>query len=169
LDVCHAFFFPCPFSSTEPHIGSFVERKRLTTLRYELQTRLSADPALSKISIIAADPACVGGTDHYEPSTFPSHLYFTLKYVLVPLQSISSLLFPNGPLRSTTQVGKDLNFACWDEETLGEHPKAVYLDGRKIVGSSPESKDQEKQKRLWRESLGVVGLKEEETILKDWK
>jgi hypothetical protein len=51
---------------------------------------------------------------------------------------------------------------------LGEYPKAVYLDGRKIVGSSPESKDQEKQKRLWRESLGVVGLKEEETILKDW-
>ena len=168
LDVCHALSFPCPFPFTKPHIGSFLET-RLTKHRYELQKRLSASPALSKISIIAADPACVGGTDHYEPSTFPSHLYFALKYVLVPLQSISSLLFPNGPLRSTTQVGKDLNFACWDEETLGEYPKAVYLDGRKIVGSSPESKDQEKQKRLWRESLGLVGLKEEETALKAWK
>ena len=129
--------------------------------RYAFQNRLSSSATLKNVSIIAHDPAAVGGTNHYEIGTFPLHLYIMLKYLMVPVQAISTFFFPNGPMRTTTQVGKDLCFACFDEKSLGRNPKALYLDGVKISDSSPESHDVEKQERLWMETVELVGLKGE--------
>jgi hypothetical protein len=130
--------------------------------RYELQNRLAAAPTLSKISILAHDPAAVGGTNHYETQTFPLHLYVALKYLMVPVQAVATYFLPNGPMRTTTQVGKDLCFGCFDEKTLGENPGAIYVDGRKVTDSSPESHDVQKQGRLWRETVELVRLVKED-------
>jgi hypothetical protein len=42
----------------------------------------------------------------------------------------------------------DVLWACFDEGALGEFPKAVFLDGRRRVESSEESRNVEKQKKL---------------------
>jgi len=57
--------------------------------------------------------------------------------------------------------------ACFDVDKLGvgEFPKAVYLDGSKVVLPSLECRDEVKQEALWRDSLGLVGLGEGETAL----
>lgn len=129
--------------------------------RYAFQNRLDSS-TLKKISIIAHDPAAVGGTNHYETQTFPIHMYIILKYLMVPVQAVSTFFFPNGPMRTTVQVGKDLCFACFDEVVLGKNPKALYVDGVRIADSSPESHDVEKQERLWRETVELAGLKRED-------
>jgi hypothetical protein len=60
-------------------------------------------------------------------------------------------------------------WCCWDEEVLGkEERKGVYLNGRKLSDSSLESHEVAKQKDLWKGSLECVGLKEGETVLKNW-
>jgi hypothetical protein len=89
-------------------------------------------------------------------------MYIILKYLMVPIQAISTFFFPNGPMRTTAQVGKDLCFACFDEEVLGKNPRAVYVDGVRVADSSPESHDIEKQERLWRETVELVGLRRED-------
>ena len=86
-------------------------------------------------------------------------MYIILKYLLVPVQAISTFFFPNGPMRTTAQVGKDLCFACFDEKVLGKNPSTLYVDGTRIADSSPESHDVKKQERLWKETVELVGLK----------
>jgi len=129
---------------------------------YELQRRLDLSPKFSKISIMAMDPGAVAGTDLYE--TFPTWLYIILRYVLVPIQALVVFFSPNGPLRTPARVGKDLIFACWDEKVLGETPKAVYLDGKIVSGSSPESHDEVKQKALWRETVEILRLTHDASV-----
>ena len=75
---------------------------------------------------------------------------------------------PNGSLRSPKKSGGDLLRGAFDEEELGEHPKAVYLNGseRKVAGK--EARDEEKQRRLWMESLKLAGVQEGDTALKVW-
>ena len=67
-------------------------------------------------------------------------------------------------MRTTGQVGKDLVWMMQDRDVLGEG-KAVYVDGRRLVDSSVESRDREKQGRLWRETVALVGLRGKETVL----
>jgi hypothetical protein len=59
--------------------------------------------------------------------------------------------------------------ACFDEGTLGEHPKAVFLDGSQKAESSKESRDLEKHKALWADSLKLAAIKDGDTVLKDWR
>jgi hypothetical protein len=54
----------------------------------------------------------------------------------------------------------------FDEKTLGEHPKALYVDGTRISDTSPESRDKEKQKRLWEGSLQIAGVRDGDTVLR---
>ncbi len=78
-------------------------------------------------------------------------------------------LRPNGVVRTPAKTGRDTLFVCFDEETLGEHPKAVYVDGTRVGDPSPESHDEGKQKRLWEGSLRVARIKEGDTVLRNWK
>jgi len=138
----------------------------LIMFMYELQRRLSSDPALSKISIMAMDPGAVGGTDLYKP--MPWLMRIILSYIIVPLQWVLVYFFPNGQLRTASKVGRDLLFACFDEKIIGKHPGAVYLDGTRVSMTSVESKDQKKQMALWEGSLKLAGIKEGDTALKCW-
>ena len=58
---------------------------------------------------------------------------------------------------------------CFDREKFGEYPKALYVDGGVLYKTVPEANDEGLQRRLWKESLGFAGVKEGETVLKDWK
>jgi hypothetical protein len=78
-------------------------------------------------------------------------------------------LWPNGPFRTPKKFGQDMLFACFDEKTLGEHPKALYLNGTKVQKPSDESLDESKQKQLWEGTIAIAGIREVDTVLRDWK
>ena len=74
---------------------------------------------------------------------------------------------PNNGIRTPEQSGKDLLRAVFNVDTLGRHPKNVYLDGSLFLEPSIESKDQRKQKQLWMDSLKLAKVRAEETALKN--
>ena len=82
---------------------------------------------------------------------------------------------PNGFLRPTWRSANDLMSAAFDDapgrEPLTEqHPSEMrYLNGGELKESSVESVDETKRRALWDGTLGLVGLKEGETALKDWR
>ncbi|TVY13085.1 hypothetical protein LARI1_G008809, partial [Lachnellula arida] len=112
---------------------------------YELQRKLSADPELSKISVLSPDPGAMGGTGLLRDS--PAFIRFLTSYLLYYLQPIMVLLKPNG--------------------YLGEYPKAVYLGGSEKATPSVEARDEEKQRKLWVESLKFAKIRDGDTVLKD--
>jgi len=133
--------------------------------RYELQRRLDVDPDLSKISVISVDP---GGMATRLSRRGPLWILFITRILMPALEAIISLFTLNGFLRTTMKSGGDVLKACFDEETLGEYPKAVYLDGIRRAESSKESMDVEKQKALWADSLKLAAIKDGDTVLKDY-
>jgi hypothetical protein len=72
---------------------------------------------------------------------------------------------PNGWFRTPYKSATDVLTASFDEETLGKHPKTVYLNGSARAETSPEARDESKQKQLWEASVRLTGLKHGETVL----
>ncbi|KAH7327107.1 hypothetical protein BKA65DRAFT_62351 [Rhexocercosporidium sp. MPI-PUGE-AT-0058] len=134
---------------------------------YELQRRLDSDPALSNISILSMDPGAMGGTGITKRSG--PMIRFITGYLVPFFQHISVWLYPNGPLRPTWKSAQDLMLASFDENYLGTHPKATYLNGSVKAISSVESRDEAKQKQLWDESVQLAMIRDGETALKNWK
>ena len=99
----------------------------------------------------------------------PLHIRILMGYVVVVIQAIMVLFSPNGMLRGPKKSAEDLLLACFDEKKLGSSPKGVYLTGTKKIDSSVESRDEEKQKRLWKDSLKLARIKDGETVLRDWR
>lgn len=79
----------------------------------------------------------------------------------------ASAISPNGMFRTPEKSGQHLLRACFDTEELGECPKATYLDGSRNRETGDEVRDEEKQRRLWADSLKMTKLEEGETVLKD--
>lgn len=100
--------------------------------------------------MLALDPGAIGGTSLY--TYFPLYLYLFLNFILIPIQALLVLFFPNGRFRTVEKTGRDLLYACFDTKKLGERPGAVYLNGSERAESSVESRVLEKQDELWRES-----------------
>jgi hypothetical protein len=136
-------------------------------MRYELQRRLNLDPTLSKVSVISLDPGTMAGTGIARSS--PLYIRILMSYILVAIQYIMVSFSPNGMMRGPKKSADDLLLACFDEKELGEYPKSVYLTGSKKIDSSVESRDEEKQRRLWKDSLKLARIKDGETALKDWQ
>lgn len=109
----------------------------------------------------------MGGTSLTKAS--PLFILF-LTMVLLPLmQDIYVWFIPNGFMRPPWKSAKDLMLAAFDEENLGKHPRAVYLNGSEKSTSSAESRDEKKQKKLWEETVKLARLRESDTVLKDWQ
>ena len=72
---------------------------------------------------------------------------------------------PNGFIRTTRQVGKDLVFAGYSKDLKG----ATYLDGQTVRDSSPETNDVAKQGKLWNGSLRLAGIQDGDTVMKNWR
>ncbi|TVY33466.1 hypothetical protein LOCC1_G007634, partial [Lachnellula occidentalis] len=136
----------------------------LVMFMYELQRRLSADPALSKISVLSLDPGAMGGTGLLRDS--PAFTRFLTSYLLYYIQPIMVQLKPNGMARTPKKSGHDLLLACFDEKYLGVYPKALYLGGSEKATPSAEARNQENQRKLWAESLKFAMIKDGDTVLK---
>jgi hypothetical protein len=99
----------------------------------------------------------------------PFLIRFILGSVLPLFLGIINFLAPSVPFRTTTRSGGDLLYAALDEEEIGKYPKAVNLNGRVVEDTSPETRDETKQKELWEGSLSLAGIKQGDTVLENWK
>lgn len=134
---------------------------------YELQRRLESDPALSNISVLSMDPGAMGGTGIAKRA--PLLIRFLAQIMIPLLQNIAIYFSSNGSMRPTWKSARDLMLASFDENYLGVRPKAVYLNGSVKATSSAESRDEDKQKQLWEESLKLAMIRDGETALENWK
>ncbi|KUI62890.1 Protochlorophyllide reductase B, chloroplastic [Cytospora mali] len=135
-------------------------------MMYELQRRLDADPALSRVVVLGVDPGGMASGLTRRGSTL---LVFAVQYLFPLVTGITTRLWPNGTLRSIKKSAGDVLRAAFDTEELGEQPKAVYMNGSERGDTSIESKDAVKCQQLWRASIKYVALGPEDTILFDWK
>lgn len=121
------------------------------------------DPELSKISVLAMEPGAMAtmiATGRAPPGKVAGK-------VITTVFKLSSAVAPNAPLRTPLKSGEHLLRASFDTKELGEYPKAVYLDGGRKRKPGDEVQDEEKQKRLWGDTLKLVKLEPGETALQD--
>lgn len=95
----------------------------------------------------------------------PLALRILLGWIAAPLTPVLNWIWPNGYLRTRAKSAHDLVSACFDEEALGKHPKAVYLNGNEPAGTSAETRDEGKQRRLWDASVEISGVGDGESAL----
>ncbi|CAJ2511165.1 Uu.00g067900.m01.CDS01 [Anthostomella pinea] len=81
---------------------------------------------------------------------------------------VVAYLWPDGQVRSTQKSASQVLRAAFDP-SLGEFPKGLYFFDTKLLETSAESKDQQKRKMIWKESIRYAHVKEGETILNDWQ
>ena len=92
-------------------------------------------------------------------------LRFFVHWLMWSITPLLTYLFPNGYFRSSSKSAKDVLEASFNESEYGKHPKALYLNGSAKVQSSAETRDEEKQKQLWRQSVEMTGLKQSDSVL----
>ncbi|RYP21125.1 hypothetical protein DL765_002414 [Monosporascus sp. GIB2] len=135
----------------------------LIMMQHELQARLNADPTLSNICILGVDPGMmVSGMQRLAPWVIRV-LLFKIIYT-----ALLWLIPKNGPARPTSRSAADVLEAAFGTEG-GELPKDKYFDGRSPFETSEESRDTEKRKLVWKETVKLAGLKEGETVLTNWQ
>ncbi len=146
-------------------VGS-IRSNRIASLRYELQRRLDADPALSNIAVLGVDP---GGMVSGLTRRGSALLVFFVQWVFPLLVGFMTWISPNGMLRTVSKSAADVLRAAFDTAQLGERPKAVYLNGSELGDTSAEAKDAAKRRELWEASVGYAALGPGDTILSDWQ
>ena len=132
-------------------------------LRYELQRRLSASTEYQDVSVLAVDPGAMTETELFRESPFL--LRIALTWVVAPLSPILVWIWPNGYFRTAAKSANDLLVASFNTNRLGEHPKAVYLNGSDFAATSPETLEEAKQKKLWDASAELAGFTDGDTPL----
>ena len=132
-------------------------------IRYELQRRLSASTEYKDLSVVAVDPGGMTDTTLFRDS--PLLLRLALGWIVSPLSPLLVWIWPNGYFRPSSKSAHDLLAASFDTDRLGKHPKAVYLNGSQFAVSSPESREEAKQKELWDASAKFAGLTDGDTPL----
>ncbi|KAI1359706.1 putative short-chain dehydrogenase [Xylaria arbuscula] len=122
----------------------------LIMMQHELQARMSADPALGKVSIVGVGLSRMVGYRHdaaraaahpraLNPDHLPGHL----------------------PRRA-----REVLEAAFMEYQV---PMGAYLDEGALRITSEESRDLEKRKLVWRETVKLAGLKRGDTVFADWQ
>ena len=85
---------------------------------------------------------------------------------MAPISPILTWIWPNGYFRTRAKSAHDVLAACFDEGgVLGKYPKGVYLNGSEVIGTSAETRDEGKQRRLWKASVEMARLGEGEMPL----
>ncbi|KAF2730930.1 putative short-chain dehydrogenase [Polyplosphaeria fusca] len=135
----------------------------LVMMVHELQQRMTHEPVLKNISVLGVDPGTMSTGMQRQASWFIRVFIFRLLYPLL------AWIRPPGPARSTGQSASDVLQAAFDSnETLGEFPRDVYLDGTRLFEPSAESKDVKKRALVWKQTVEMAGLKPNDTILKSY-
>lgn len=88
------------------------------------------------------------------------------KLIMPWLAPLMAWLQPNGPMRTLKLGAADvIAGAFWRSPP----PKGGYFYGSRVEEMTAEAQDVKKRERLWVETVGYTGLKEGETILKNWE
>jgi hypothetical protein len=74
---------------------------------------------------------------------------------------------PNGSFRTLSKLVGDVLWIL--TPTLGNWPNGVYLNGSELVDNGLQTQNTRKTGRLWRDNHGYAQVKEEETLLKEWR
>ena len=135
----------------------------LSCPRYEFQRRLAASKELANISVLAIDPGAMPGTSLIRDSSLS--LRVMVHGLMGTLTPLLQFFFPNGYFRTPNKSAHDVLNACFDESKIGRHPKGLYLNGSAVIHSSAETRQEEKQKRLWKQTIDLTELRKEETVL----
>lgn len=133
----------------------------LIMMMHELQRRMDQDTTLKNICVLGIDPGTmISGMQRLAPWVIRV-LIFKVIYPIV------AYLNPNGPVRPTPRSASDVLEATFGSDSA-DQPKDLYFNGRQPLETSAESRDGRKQKLVWTETAKLAGLKEGETILRDW-
>lgn len=137
----------------------------LVMFQHELQRRLGLDAALRDVSVLGVDPGTmVSGLQRLAP-WFIRVVLFKVVYPFVLW-----LKPEGGPVRSPARSAGDvLEAAVGAVGVEGGLPKDLYFDGRVPLETSAESRDVEKRKLVWAETVRYAGLKEGDTVLGNWQ
>ncbi|KAI8945379.1 hypothetical protein F4801DRAFT_594180 [Xylaria longipes] len=129
----------------------------------ELQRRLDTDPLLKGISVVGIDPGVM-------PTGIMRHSGWIMRTIVFPIitgliaQSMT-LFRANPPIRTTTRSANALIAAAFE---AGPRLRGKYLDGSELSEVSREAADVKKREMVWRESVGLTRLTQEDTKLVDW-
>ncbi|KAI0424165.1 putative short-chain dehydrogenase [Xylaria sp. FL1042] len=135
----------------------------LIMMQHELQARLDAEPALSRICVLGVDPGTmISGLQRLAP-WFIRVFLFQIVYPLILYMN------PDGPVRPTSRSAGDVLEAAFGVGEEGQLPKDSYFDGRVILETSEESRDPTKSELVWKETVRLTGLKEHDTTLANWQ
>ncbi|KAI1124111.1 hypothetical protein F5Y10DRAFT_250349 [Nemania abortiva] len=132
----------------------------------ELSKRITTDPELSAISVLAVDPGAMAtGLARRNPSK----ILRAASVIAGPLTTIITKLSTSGNYRTTATSATDVVNAAFDTKTIGEHPNGIYMNGSSVSDVGPEAKDVAKCERLWKDSLVYAQVKEGDTVLAAWR
>lgn len=136
----------------------------LIMMQHELQVRLDADAALSKICVLGVDPGTmISGLQRLAPWVIRVLIFKVVYPTMVYLSPT------NGPVRPLSRSAGDVLEAAFGFSEGDELPKDKYFDGNVPLETSEESKDAAKRELVWKETATLVGLKEGETVLANWQ
>lgn len=132
-----------------------------------MQERFDKDPVLYNISILGVDPGGMATTLLRRGNFWFAHPVAS-KYITAPLSYVWSKFQANSLMRPVSKSARDVLRAALDSgpAPLCEHPKGLYFNGDAPMLQSVEARDPVKTNILWRDSIMLTGLKEDETALK---
>ncbi|RYP26075.1 hypothetical protein DL767_008178 [Monosporascus sp. MG133] len=132
----------------------------------ELQQRLARDPFLDNITTIGVDPGTMSTGIVRNSNWFVRNIVHGI--MIATLARVIAVIWssPNGALRTPEKSAKDVVDAAlapkWQNGGL-------YLNGSELADVSEEAKNIEKRALVWQDSVRYTQLKEEETMLVNWK
>jgi len=142
----------------------------IMAILHSLQHRLDRDPnraLASKIAVVGVDPGGMSTGMQRNAPWFMRYLIFGIIY------PIMTMLWTSGrtAARTTARSAADVLWAAFDvgEPLPGPLPKSLYFDGRELLATSKESRDEQKWALVWRETAKLANLREGETALADWR
>ncbi|KAL8849723.1 MAG: hypothetical protein Q9221_005333 [Calogaya cf. arnoldii] len=127
---------------------------------YALNRALEKDPKLNKITAAAINPGNLSDSRALRTNT-PSSLYYLSLFVFRPLRPLLAFMDPT--MRTSAEAGADVMQLATNEAYPGERGYFTLL---KKDESSPESMDEEKQRKLWVKSAEWAGVGKGDTALK---
>ncbi|KAK4211991.1 hypothetical protein QBC37DRAFT_425757 [Rhypophila decipiens] len=133
-------------------------------MMHDLQRRLDQDAALMNISVLGVDPGLM-------PSSFTRQAPWIISVVLFKfVYPAIGWLYPSGSVRPTSRSAADVLEAAFGSPADGKASlKGLYLNDKLPFETSAESRDETEQRKLWAETVKLAGLKEGDTILRDWQ
>ncbi|KAK2589926.1 hypothetical protein QQS21_012398 [Conoideocrella luteorostrata] len=137
----------------------------LIMMMHELQRRIDQDAAIKNICVLGVDPGTmITGLQRLAP-------WFIRVVIFQVIYPIIVYMFPNGSTVRTPQKSAfdvlEVTFST--DLGGGKLPKDLYFIGTQPLETSAESRDAHKQQLVWRETVKLTNLKENDTILGNWQ